>query len=178
MIKRIITGVVILVLALLIFSYITSPSVKSKVSLEFGKIKDDLKEGFENAELKGKVDNTIEEPIKEKRMKEDIKEEAKDDQLIKDCKDSFKECKSISIKKYGWSISLSETKKFDNKEDAEEFYSTWNSLFGIGQELKLDYPIVLFAYSMKSGEISIKIPSIVICEDGELTESSKMGLGC
>ncbi len=116
------------------------------------------------------------EKVKEKIIPK--KEEPKEDQLIEDCKNSFKECKSIGIKKYGWSISLSETEKFYNKETAEEFYNTWSILFGMGQELELDYPIVLFAYSMKSGEISIKIPSIVICEDGELTESSKMGLGC
>ena len=65
MIKQIITGVVILVLALLIFSYITSPPVKSKIISELREIKGDIKDGFTNIELKGKANNPIEESIKE-----------------------------------------------------------------------------------------------------------------
>lgn len=114
------------------------------------------------------------------KIKNEVKEKIipKEDQLIEDCKDSFKECKNIGIKKYGWSISLSETEKFDDEESAEEFYNTWGMAFGLfgTQELELDYPIVLFAFSIKTGDN--QLPDIVVCEDGELTESSKRRLGC
>lgn len=125
---------------------------------------------------KEKTEDKVKEKIISK--KEDIEEKPKEDQLMIDCKNSFKECRSIGIKKYGWSISLSKTEKFHGKKTAEEFYNTWSSLFGIEQELELDYPIVLFAFSIKGGIYSIKLPDIAICEDGELTESSKMRLGC
>ncbi len=107
--------------------------------------------------------------------KEDI-EKPKEDRLMVNCESSFKECKRIGIKKYGVSISLSETGKFYDKKPAEEFYNTWSSFLGIGQELELDYPIVLFAFSMRKG--GIQLPDVVICENGELTEISKMKLGC
>ncbi len=85
MIKHIITGVVILVLALLIFSYITSPSVKSKISLEFQKIKDDLKEGFENAELKGKQNNPTKELEKDDERKKEVIEPPKKEEINEEC---------------------------------------------------------------------------------------------
>ncbi len=115
-----------------------------------------------------------------KETESEVKDIPKEDQLIEDCKDSFKECKSISIKKFGWSISLSETEKFDDKEGIEEFYNTWSIVFGLfgTQELELDYPIVLFAFSIKTGDNPPQLPGIAVCEEGELTESSKRRLGC
>jgi len=112
----------------------------------------------------------------------------KENELITKCKQSYETCKDISTQKYDMSISLLKVEKFEDKDDAMEFYNTWKSPLqaGLDTELRLydfntpieDYfPVVLFASKVRGSEGAL--PVVLICfKEGELAKSSKGQLLC
>ena len=97
--------------------------------------------------------------------------------LISKCTRSFNECKSITTRKYGISISLLEIERFNDKETAMEFYTTWKGILTFLDLSKEEFPLVLLALTVTHPEG--KIPSVIVCnEEGELTQDSKEKLSC
>lgn len=112
-------------------------------------------------------------------------ESKKEDVLVKTCKNSFNTCSSIFSKKYGGSVSIIEIERFDDKENAEEFYHVWK---GFGQiSVKYEYdifgldeyntPLVLIASKVK-GDLG-QLPLVLVCNsNGDFVEGSKAKLLC
>ncbi len=148
--KQIIYGVIILVLAMGVFGYLFNPEVKDKIDDVVGDIKDDVV-------LSQKTNNT--------------------NPSVSKCIQSFNDCKQISTKKYDWSLSILDIEEVDEMEEAKEFYNTWHGLFEFGSYFgEYDLPFVLIAVKMKGRDI--QLPTVIVCEDGELTSAAKSKLMC
>ncbi len=132
------------------------------------------------------VDTKVEGNLKDKLLesKEKITQKVdnynipiQQDPLILKCIQSFNSCEQIATKKYDWSLSILEIEEFDDIQEAEEFYNTWSGLFEFGSYFsEYDLPYVLIAVKMK-GALT-QLPTVIVCEDGELTPAAKSKLMC
>jgi len=112
----------------------------------------------------------------------------KEDRLITKCRQSFESCKDIATQKYDMSISLLKIERFDEKDEAIEFFDTWKGILQSGLETQLRFedwdatvesslPLVIIASKVTG--VGGQLPVTLIClEDGELTSMSKSQLLC
>lgn len=161
--------------------------VKSQIKDSFTNVKDDI-ELDSNSQQKSSV------------MPSSQITTPQEDELITKCKASYETCKEVSTQKYGLSISLIKSEKFEDYEKASEFYNTWKGLlqgklvFQLCSTSFADdsgcwnyqedktpiedfFPIVLFAITTKGPQG--QLPVVLVCDSqGSLIEESKNQLLC
>ncbi|KKN76078.1 hypothetical protein LCGC14_0374680 [marine sediment metagenome] len=148
--KQIIYGVIILVIAMSVYGYLFNPEVKDKINDVVGSVKD-------NIVLSQKTNNT--------------------NPSVSKCIQSFNSCKQISTKKYDWSLSILEIEEFDDIQEAEEFYNIWHGLYEFRSYFReYDLPYVLIAVKIISP--NGQVPTVVVCQDGELSPAAKSKFSC
>lgn len=139
-------------------------------------------EAFDGVEKIKEVKDKIITVIKDIELRGSIpvETEIKED-LMDKCEKEFDYYFDIVKRKTGLPIKHIETKKINNKEEADEFEELWGvGLFQILSGSDIDniklYPVVMFAYRVnyKNGEV---IPHVAVCgNDGKLMEKSKQTL--
>jgi len=110
-----------------------------------------------------------------------VKSHGSEDVQLVECVLKFNECKKISETKIGISIKINEYEKFDNQEEAAEFYRQWSDPYLQISLFQEEVPVVLISTSVKfsDGVEQLTLPFVAVCDsDKNLVTETKRFFSC